>query len=123
MKTFQFLLQCIFSGQDESTKNFGFFTTVSVRAGSLKAASTYLPHILGNRMRSHHVRHVDAGIFRSRCRIAEIWSLPEGEIVPSNEEESGFSFFRIGPLKRPLLLARFVYEETVRKHMMINLDG
>lgn len=123
MKTFQFLLQCVFSGPDaENTKRCGFFATFNVQAGSLKAATGRLPSALANRMTSHHLTHVSTGAFRARCRIVEIWELAEDDDASFSNGDTGFSFFRIGPLWLPLLLLRFAYEERARKHMMISLN-
>ncbi|WP_163840822.1 hypothetical protein [Pseudoxanthomonas sacheonensis] len=122
MKTFQFILQCIFCGPRPEGMRYGFFATFNVQAGSLKAASGRLPGALMNRINAHELDYDKTGFFKLRCRIVEMWELTEDDQEKSKDNDMGFSFFRIGRMSAPFFFARFLFEERRRSHLIVHLN-
>lgn len=101
---------------------YGFFATFDVQAGSLKVASSRLPRALMNRISAHELDYDKTGVFRLRCRIVEMWELTEDDQEKSKDSDMGFSFFRIGWMSAPFFLAKFLFEERRRSHLVVHLD-
>lgn len=124
MKTYQFLVECVFispGGKIGVNEAFGFFSTITIRGGSLKAAANKIPDELAQRMLAHRVGITKVGICRTRCRIVELWELPGSDMEFNDLDDTGFTLFRIGYFSLPLVLLKFSWVSMFQSHMLVRI--
>ena len=97
----------------------GCFATITARGVTLKSAASQISAVLNKRMSEHGIGTIADGLYRTQCHIDEIWELTSG--VDDEIQESGFSFFRISPLEKFTMIARFWWIRLSRPHMLVDL--
>lgn len=123
MKTYQFLVECVFvslPGEDAQDL-YGYFSTVTVRGISPKSAANQVLGVIKQRMKASGVTTTMNGMNRTQCRIDEFWELADE--VATDEEETGFSFFRMGLISKFMMPLKYWYIRASKPHMLVDLHG
>jgi hypothetical protein len=122
MKTYQFLVECIFICLPDEDAQYvcGYFATVTVRGFTPQSAANQVLGLLIQRMKAHGITITMSGMRRTQCRIDEFWELTDD--VSSDAEETGFSFFRMGTFSKYIMPLKFWWIRLSKPHMLIDLS-
>lgn len=115
MTPYQLMVEGVFVGVGGSTKNggYGFHGTFYVMANGAENAVRRACDLIAIRMKAHGVSEISVGVFRTYYYVHDIWEIAETMFQDNCDVDSGFTFFRVGPIERVKLAFRhFVLKRT-----------
>lgn len=97
----------------------GFHTTFFLSANNADNAVIRASKLLSERMHNHEVTGRERGLLRTYCWVHDLWEVAEESPSQRQNGDSGFTFFRIGPLERFYLGLRRLFFQRYKPWLLV----
>jgi len=103
---------------EENRGLYGYFATFEAMGSDAKQAMRGVLPQLSQRISSNGLHIIDAGIYRTRYVVDNVW-----EVVESDDfVGGGFTFFRIRPLNAIASIVRYAFIRAFRPYLIFDFD-